>query len=85
MSKSPYQPPYTLTPAMLRLVAEIGEMVGRYTALAEQALTPKLRRDNRIRTIHASLAIEANTLTLEQVTAVIAGRRVLGPPREVRR
>ncbi len=83
MSKSPYQPPYTVTPAMLRLVAEIGEMVGRYTALAEQELTPKLRRDNRIRTIHASLAIEANTLSLEQVTAVIAGRRVLGPPREV--
>ncbi len=78
-----YQPPYTITPAILNLVAEIGEMVGRYTVLAEQNLTPLLRRENRIRTIQASLAIENNTLTLEQVTAVIDGKRVLGHPREI--
>ncbi len=81
-SKS-YQPPYTITPAILNRVAEIGEMIGRYTVLAEQKLTPRLRRENRIRTIHASLAIENNTLTLEQVTAVIEGKRVLGHPREI--
>ncbi len=81
-SKS-YQPPYTITPAILNLVAEIGEMVGRYTVLAEQNLTPLLRRENRLRTIQASLAIENNTLTLEQVTAVIDGKRVLGHPREI--
>ncbi len=78
-----YQPPYTITPVILNLVAEIGETIGRYTVLAEQNLTPRLRRENRIRTIQASLAIENNTLTLEQVTAVIAGKRVLGHPREI--
>jgi Fic family protein len=81
--KGPYQPPHTLTPAILRLVAEIGEAIGRYTALADSELTPRLRGENRIRTIQASLAIENNTLTVEQVTAVIDGKRVLGHPREV--
>lgn len=83
MKKSEYQPPYTITPAILNLVAQIGEGIGRYTVLAEQNLTPRLRRENRIRTIQASLAIENNTLTLEQVTAVIDGKRVLGHPREI--
>jgi Fic family protein len=78
-----YQPPYTITPAIVNLVAEIGEIIGRYTVLAEQNLTPRLRRENRILTIQASLAIENNTLTLEQVTAVIEGKRVLGHPREI--
>ncbi len=78
-----YRPPYTITSAILKLVAEIGEVIGSYTVLAEQSLTPRLRRENRVRTIHASLAIENNTLTLEQVTAVIAGKRVLGHPREI--
>lgn len=49
----------------------------------ETALSPHLRRNNRIRTIQASLAIENNTLSLEQVTAVIEGKRVLGLPREI--
>lgn len=78
-----YQPPYIITPTILNLVAEISEQIGRYTILAEQNLTPRLRRENRIRTIQASLAIENNTLTLEQVTAVIDGKRVLGLPREI--
>jgi Fic family protein len=78
-----YRPLYTITPAILNLVAEIAETIGRYSVLAEQSLTPRLRRENRIRTIHASLAIENNTLTLEQVTAVIDGKRVLGHPREI--
>jgi Fic family protein len=64
-------------------VAEISEAIGRYTALAEQNLTPRLRRENRIRTIQASLSIENNTLSVEQVTAVIDGKRVLGQPREI--
>lgn len=65
------------------MVAEISELIGRYTILAEQNLAPRLRRENRIRTIQASLAIENNTLTLAQVTAVIDGKRVLGLPREI--
>jgi Fic family protein len=63
-----YQPPYTITLTTVNLVAEIGETIGRYTVLAEQNQTPRLRRENRIRTIQTSLAIENNTLTLEQVT-----------------
>jgi len=78
-----YYPPYTITPAILNLVAEISEIIGRYTVLAEQNLTPRLRRENRIRTIQASLAIENNSLTLEQVSAVIEGKRVMGHPREI--
>ncbi len=80
---SQYQPPLTLTPRMLALTAEIGERVGLLSALHEGALTPQLRRGNRIRTIQASLAIENNTLSVEQVTAVLDGKRVLGLPREI--
>jgi Fic family protein len=78
-----YQPPYTITPAIVNLVAEIGETIGRYTVLAEQNLTPGLRRENRIRTIQASLAIEGNTLSEAQITAILEGKRVIAPPREV--
>ncbi len=78
-----YEPPYDRTPTILRLVAEISESIGRYTALSEQTLTPQLRRANRIRTIQASLEIEQNTLSLEQVTAVLNGKTVLGHPKEV--
>jgi Fic family protein len=78
-----YSPPYHIAPPILSLVAEIGEMIGRYTALSEQSTTPHLRRKNRIRTIQASLAIENNTLTLDQVSAIIEGKRVLGDPREI--
>jgi len=79
----PYTPPYTITPAILSLVAEIAAEVGRLGALGGQGKIPLLRRENRIRSIHASLAIENNTLSLEQVTAVIEGRRVLGKPSEI--
>ena len=78
-----YEPPYDRTPKILRLVAEISECIGRYTAFSEQTLTPQLRRANRIRTIQASLEIEQNTLSLEQVTAVLDGKSVLGHPKEV--
>lgn len=77
-----YRPPYTLTPVILQLVEEIGEWLGRYSAEAN-VMPPRLRRENRIRTVQASLSIEHNTLTLAQVTAVIAGKRVLGLPREI--
>lgn len=80
---TPYQPPLTITPQMLAKVAEISEQVGRLAARQEAALTPQLRRGNRIRTIQASLAIEHNSLSVEQVTAVLDGKRVLGLPREI--
>lgn len=78
-----YKPPYSLSPTILQLVADISESIGRYTVLAESRFTPRLRRENRVRTIQASLAIENNTLTLEQVSAVVEGKRILGDPREI--
>lgn len=80
---TPYEPPFTLTPRVLALVAEIGEALGRIVGRAGAPAPPALRRGNRLRTIQASLAIENNSLTLEQMTAVIAGKRVLGPPKEI--
>ncbi len=80
---SPYQPPIEITPGLLSLVAEIGEQMGRLAVFDERAASPQLRRENRLKTIQASLEIENNTLTLEQVTAVLEGKRVLGPPREI--
>lgn len=79
-----YTPPYTITENMMNLVAEISELVGRITSWQHMNANPRLRRNNRIRTIHASLAIENNTLSLEQVTAIISGKRVLGAPEEIR-
>jgi Fic family protein len=80
---SRYQPPLTLTNRMLALVSGISEQIGQLAAVDERLQTPQLRRGNRIRTIQASLAIENNTLSIEQVTAVLAGQRVLGLPREI--
>ena len=78
-----YQPPFQISTTALNLVAQISELLGRWSVSAHAALAPQLRRDNRIRTIQASLAIENNSLSLEQVTAVLAGKRVLGQPREI--
>ena len=78
-----YQPPYTITPQILQRVADIVELLTRWEAAGENTLSPQLRRNNRIRTIQASLAIENNTLSIEQVTAVLDGKTVLGLPREI--
>ena len=79
----PATPPFTLTPAMLDLCTRIGEQVGRLSALEQSAQLLRLRRINRIRTVHGSLAIEGNTLSEEQITAILDGKRVLAPPREI--
>ncbi|MDI1314038.1 Fic family protein [Prosthecobacter sp.] len=78
-----YTPPFTLTSKMLHFVAEISAEMGRQGLRAESPMAPTLRRGNRLKSIQASLAIENNSLSLEQVTAVVAGRRVLGPPQEI--
>ena len=65
---------------MISLIAEISEQIGRITV----SINPHLRRVNRIRTIHSSLAIEHNSLSLQQVTAILDGKRVLGNPNEIR-
>lgn len=82
MSKN-YQPPFSITANILNTVAEISELLGRWSATNQGELSPQLRRENRIRTIQASLAIEHNSLSLEQVTAILDGKRVLGLPREI--
>ncbi len=79
-----YQPPYTITPRILQQVADIVELLTRWSVLSgDNAWSPQLRRTHRIRTIQASLAIENNSLSVEQVTAVLEGKRVLGLPREI--
>ena len=77
------KPPFDITNAMIDHVAEIAELVGRLTSTNQLSANPHLRRTNRIRTIHGSLAIEQNTLTLEQVTAVLNGKHVLAPPKDI--
>lgn len=81
---SDYKPPFQITDKIISLIAEISEQVGRITVLQEGTISPHLRRENRIRTIHASLAIEHNSLSLEQITAILNGKRVLGNPNKIR-
>ena len=81
---SDYKPLFHMTDKMISLIAEISEQVGRITVLQEGTISPHLRRENRIRTIHSSLAIENNSLSLEQVTAILDGKRVLGNPNEIK-
>ncbi len=78
-----YTPPFSLTDEMMSLVANIAELVGHLSATTEQLPAPHLRKENRIKTIQSSLAIENNSLTIEQVTAIIEGKRVLGAPNEI--
>lgn len=80
---SSYQPPLTLTPKILNLVAAISEQLGRYDERENKAQALRLRRANQIRTIQGTLAIEGNSLSVEQITAVLEGKPVIAPPREV--
>lgn len=77
------KPPFEITNTMIDSVAEIAELVGRLTSTNQLSSNPTLRRSNRIRTIHGSLAIEQNTLSLKQVTAVLNGKHVLAPPKDI--
>lgn len=79
-----YRPPFNMTDQITNFVAKISEEIGRIKVLSDGKLNPHLRKENRIRTIHSSLAIEHNSLSLAQVTAVLDGKRVLGNPNEIR-
>ncbi len=79
-----YIPPFTMTDEITNLVIEIAELTGAMTVSEQLSKNPKLRRDNRIKSIQSSLAIEQNTLTVEQVSDVIDGKRILGPPQDIR-
>lgn len=80
---SEYIPPYTISDRMLELVSSISEKLGRITIHKELESKPHLRRNNRIRSIHSSLKIEANSLSLNEVRDVINGRLVLGNQKEI--
>ena len=77
------KPPFEITNTIINYVVEIAELVGQLTSSKQLSTNPTLRRTNRIRTIHGSLAIEQNTLSLEQVTAVLNGKQVLAPPKDI--
>ena len=77
------KPPFEITNQMIDYVAEIAELLGKLNVTDALSSNPTLRRSNRIRTIHGSLAIEQNTLSLEQVTAVLNGKHVLAPPKDI--
>lgn len=78
-----YQPPLTITTDILNRVAEISQAVGRLSAEFEQEQLLRLRKVNRMRTVQGSLAIEGNTLSQAQITAMLNGKRVIAPPKEV--
>ena len=80
---SNYTPLYQLTDAILALSAEIAATVREITIRSNLSTQPHLHRANRIRSVHSSLAIEHNSLTLDQVTALLNGKRVLAPQQEV--
>lgn len=77
------KPPFEITNSILEKITQIAELVGQVNASAGTSASPTLRRTNRIRTIYSSLAIEQNTLSLEQVTAVLNGKHVLAPPKDI--
>ena len=77
------RPPFLITPEVLSLCAKLERLLGRCEGLGGMAPAPQLRRKNRIRTVQATTAIEGNTLSLDQVTALLEGKRVQGPAREI--
>lgn len=77
------KPPYDITPKILKLISSISEKIGEVNANYLTRQSPQLRKQNRIKTIHSSLKIEGNTLTVEQITALIENKRVIGPEKDV--
>ena len=77
------KPPFEITNTMIHKVAEIAELVGKLTSTNQLSANPTLRKTTRIRKIHGSLAIEQNTLSLEQGTAFLNGKQVLAPPKDI--
>lgn len=77
------KPPFEINEKIMAEVIDIAELVGKVSVSSQISSNPTLRRTNRIRTIYSSLAIEQNTLDIEQVTAVLSGKRVLAPPKDI--
>lgn len=79
-----YKPPFTMNEEITNLVIEIAEMAGLIAFTDQFSNNLTLRKENRIHSIHSSLAIERNSLSIEQVSDIINGKRVLGPPKDIR-
>jgi len=77
------KPPYEITQKILKLISSISEKIGEVNANYLSKQSPQLRKQNRIKTIHSSLQIEGNTLSEEQITALIENKRVIGPEKDV--
>ena len=77
------KPPYDITPKILKLITSISEKLGEVNANYLNKQSPELRKQNRIKTIHSSLQIEGNTLTEQQITALMENKRVIGPEKDV--
>ncbi len=77
------KPPFEINEKIMTYVIEIAELVGKVSIKNALSANPTLRRTNRIRTVYSSLAIEQNTLDIEQVTAVLSGKRVIAPPKDI--
>ncbi|ANQ49379.1 Fic family protein [Flammeovirga sp. MY04] len=77
------KPPYKITSKILKLVASISEKIGEVNSAHLNKPPTELRKRNRIKTIHSSLEIEGNTLTIEQITAIIENRRVIGSKKDI--
>ncbi|QRM89950.1 Fic family protein [Lacinutrix sp. WUR7] len=77
------KPPYEITSSILKLITSISEKIGEVNANLLNKPSPKLRKQNRIKTIHSSLKIEGNTLTEEQITALLENKKVIGPKKDV--
>ena len=78
-----YRPPFTISAKTINLIAKISSQLERYAIRMEQEDTLRLRRANRIKTIHSSLAIEGNTLSEGEVQAVLEGKKVVAPLKEI--
>ena len=78
-----YTPPFEITSKIIELISNISEKIGEISYIQNNSHYIQLRKENRIQTIHSSLAIENNSLSLEQITAIIDGKRVLGNPNEI--
>lgn len=76
-------PPYTITPAILHLLTQVAQKLGEVKAMLPIKQSPELRKRNRIKSIHASLAVEGNTLDISQVTAILDNKRVIGPAKDI--
>ena len=78
------KPPYEITPGILQLITSISQKIGEVNARHLIKQSPKLRKQNQIKTIHSSLSIEGNTLSEEQITAIIENKRVVGLEKDIK-